>query len=342
MDTAIIKLIRRKEDEEETVDIFLNGVVFKRNSKDKIVREERLRKEIVFDLVNQLKESFNLMLINYNDESDKRFEVIYNNHHFYNVDLYLQILLIVNLKKSRNLSIYEYLLSLNKQIEEYNEENNKVLALLDTYEANKKEIDIKDVLLDKDFIDEKPIISFDIVEKYVFDIGKSRLFSSSVDIPDDVSIPEELELVAQINLAELSKYDDKKLLPKTGMLYFLKSPSVLEKHYEFGKVIYSKKMDLKRTYKVKHDEQVYTYTMENISKKIEKYNDKPNVNKVFGFYNDKNMSIDDFKKVSQKYIVLLQIGPTPYGNGITTYLISEEDLKNKNFDNVIYKYSNIE
>ena len=46
----------------------------------------------------------------------------------------------------------------------------------------------------------------------------------------------------------------------------------------------------------------------------------------------------DIKKVSSKYVVLLQLGTDIYGEGVTTYLIEEDDLKNKNFNNVIYMY----
>ena len=62
------------------------------------------------------------------------------------------------------------------------------------------------------------------------------------------------------------------------------------------------------------------------------------LNKIFGFYTDCQMDEEDIRKVSQKYIVLLQLGSDVYGEGVTSYLITEEDLKKKNFDNIIYTY----
>lgn len=51
------------------------------------------------------------------------------------------------------------------------------------------------------------------------------------------------------------------------------------------------------------------------------------------------MNENDIKKVSKKYIVLLQLGTDIYGDDITTFLILEDDLRNKNFENIIYMYS---
>lgn len=63
------------------------------------------------------------------------------------------------------------------------------------------------------------------------------------------------------------------------------------------------------------------------------------MNKLYGFYTDCQMNENDIKKVSKKYIVLLQLGTDIYGDDITTFLILEDDLRNKNFENIIYMYS---
>ncbi len=98
---------------------------------------------------------------------------------------------------------------------------------------------------------------------------------------------------------------------------------------------------------------VLNFGLTNISKEIEDFQNRyseyqgmkeyrsdasEDINKIFGFYTDCQMSDDEIKQVSEKYIVLLQLGSDIYGEGITTFLITENDLKNKNFNNIIYKY----
>ena len=69
-------------------------------------------------------------------------------------------------------------------------------------------------------IDERNIISFDLIHKSNFQIGETRFFSEDIDINESIEFPNYLEFVGQINLEGISKYDENNLLPKKGMLYF--------------------------------------------------------------------------------------------------------------------------
>lgn len=114
-----------------------------------------------------------------------------------------------------------------------------------------------------------------------------------------------------------------------------------DKYYECGKVIYSDDSNLIR-------KEVFIYNKEidlelgisNIKSKIDKYSsDNDMDNKIMGIYSDPQLNESDILKVSNEYIVLLQLGYDIYGEGVITFLIKEDDLKNKIFDNVIYAYS---
>jgi len=195
---------------------------------------------------------------------------------------------------------------------------------------------------------------FELEENSSFELGASRFFSDTIDIADDIEIPKALEFVGQLNLEELAPYHSNNLLPKSGILYFFQSPIFVEDHYyKHGKVIYSNNSNLKRKpiEVPKDNQEVYVnFSLNHIKSDIEKFDNRYNgnmeynsfkgeeLNKIFGFYTDCQMDEEDIRKVSQKYIVLLQLGSDVYGEGVTSYLITEEDLKKKNFDNIIYTY----
>ena len=232
----------------------------------------------------------------------------------------------------------------------------RIIKYLDEMESNKNEIDITDVDINID--DEREIISFKIVENSTFELGESRFFSDTIDVAESVELPLGLDFVGQVNLSDVSKYDNKGLLPKDGMLYFFQSSfdQINGKFYEFGKVIYSNDMNLVRkqievTDNNKH--MMLNFSMNDISNEKEYFSKRykmydgeleyssfagEELNKIYGFYTDCQMDEEEIKQVSKKYIVLLQLGCDVYGEGVTTFLITEEDLRNRNFDKVIFTY----
>lgn len=184
-------------------------------------------------------------------------------------------------------------------------------------------------------------INFTLIKKEHFALGESRVLSKYIDISNNVEYPKELQFLAQINLSEFSKYDKKNLLPSTGNLYFFQGPMINDEYYECGKVIYSEDSELTRKKVFIYNEDLdLELGIDNIKYKIDSYSsENEKENKIFGIYSDPQLNELDILKVSNEYIILLQLGWDIYGEGVITFLIKETDLKNKNFNNIIYTYS---
>lgn len=347
-DKILIKLFKNKNDENIEINIYENGEVkIESNIKGNISKKEE-KIDFVDELKSQLDLVLPLMKEYYTNSEDLSYKIIYKNNIFYSYDLYIDLYLMVNNNKMRLLSVFK-----THEIEQEKQIQMKAIDELNKYELEKNDIELSDVSVDN-LPDEINSIVFKLEKNDNFYLGQSRFFSDTIDVSNDIKIPELLEFVGQINLSELNIYDNYNLLPKKGMLYFFQSPFELDGNiYENGKVIFSENMDLVRKKANISKDLIFNYSLFDKKKVVEKFssrykneNDKiiydsfenNNINKIYGFYTDCQMSDLDIKKVSSKYVVLLQLGSDIYGEGVTTYLIEEEDLKNKNFDNVIYKY----
>ena len=354
-----ILFIAKKQYQEriELINVYKNGnVEFKNYAGDSLIDSKVLNIDIVNELQELLIGAYNLMVEIYNeskivDNKTTIYSINYNNHNFYSMNLYLDLVLMIKSNKIKTLSVFKlHEEKLKKEkIEKQIFENMKIL---DEMEKNKIEIDLSDVEINDDFISNRKIISFKLREKNEFDLGESRFFSDIIDIPNDLKIPEGMEFIGQINLSEMNKYDINNLLPKAGMLYFFQSPSILgDKFYDVGKVLYSEDTNYSRKKLTNiNQDLILNFAISNIDNIDSNFNDRydenleyiddyeDDLNKIYGFFIDYMMSDEDIKKVSSKYVVLLQLGSDIYGEGVTTFLIAEEDLKNKNFDNIIYRY----
>ena len=184
-------------------------------------------------------------------------------------------------------------------------------------------------------------INFSLKKKDEFAIGESRVLSKYIDIADGLDYPKELEFLAQINLSDLSKFDNSGLLPKTGFLYFFQGPMIDDTYYECGKVIYSDEKNIVRKNAfIYNDDMVLELGIDNINIKRDIYSDEnEKENKIFGIYSDPQLNENEILKVSNKYLVLLQLGWDIYDEGVISFLISREDLINKDFSKIIYTYS---
>lgn len=353
MNDVLLEMVKQFGENYEKIVVYLNGNVEMEVVKNKNIVKETKTITIVEELVKELNDSFDILMKMYGNDKNENFKVSFNNHEFYNYDFYLDINLMVKFNQFRKLSVHKKYKEEKKKNIIANQIEEKI-KILDSYENMKNEIDISNISNTNFFNNERTIVQFELKENSSFKLGESRFFSDTIDIADDVEIPKGLEFVGQLNLAELAAYNNSNSLPKNGILYFFQSPVFVENHYyEHGKVIYSNYPNLTRkSIEITEDNQdIYVnFSLNNIKNNVENFNDRyrenkdydsfkgEEVNKIFGFYTDCQMDEEDIIKVSQKYIVLLQLGTDIYGEGVITYLITEEDLKNKNFDNIIYTY----
>lgn len=353
-ENILLVLIKTFNSDIEKTTIYKDGKVETEISKNEIKNNQCTHIDIANDIEKKLQEAEEILNIMCTEKKDDRYRVIYNNQTYYSFDLFLDIHLMIKHNQIKNLAVlsqYEK----QKETKQKDKESKNNKKVLDEMEKNKKEIEIENVV-EKDLKnEERKIISFQLEETNEFSLGQSRFFSNTVDIADSIEIPELLEFVGQLNLSEFAQYDSKNLLPKNGMLYFFQSPLFYEcNSYNFGKVIYSDNMDLKsKQVKNNYSGDFLNLAVTNITSSSEKFGTRykeeegtleydpfegDNINKIYGFYTDCQMMEEEIIKVSEKYIVLLQLGSDIYGEGTTTFLITEEDLKNNSFDNIIYQY----
>lgn len=348
---SIIVLFKLVNDVYEITKIYEDGTVESKKSNSNEKKHTNI--DFIDELKTALNDALELMKKVYDNEKNDEFCVRYNNHDFYSFDLYLDIMLMIKNNEMKKLSIYE---KYNQKIKADNEKKQRIIIQkkLEELEANKNKINIENV--DSTINDERNIISFNLIKKDNFELGETRFFSDYIDINENIELPEYLDFVGQINLNEMSKYDINNLLPKSGMLYFYKSPLHFnEKHYDFGKVIYADLNEnlVRKKLVLDKNNPKLNYGINNIKNCSERFSDRYTIlngemeyhffqgeelNKIYGFYTDCQMDDEDIKKISNKYVVLLQLGCEIYGEGVTTFLISEEDLKNKNFNNIIFQY----
>lgn len=350
----LLVLVKTFNSDIEKTTIYKDGKVETEISKNEMANNQCTHIDIANDIEKKLQEAEEILNIMCTEKKDDRYRIIYNNQTYYSFDLFLDIHLMIKHNQIKNLAVlsqYEK----QKETKQKDKESKNNKKVLDEMEKNKKEIEIENVV-EKDLKnEERKIISFQLEETNEFSLGQSRFFSNTVDIAENIEIPKLLEFVGQLNLSEFAQYDSKNLLPKNGMLYFFQSPLFYEGNsYNFGKVIYSDNMDLKsKQVKNNYSGDFLNLAVTNITSSSEKFGTRykeeegtleydpfegDNINKIYGFYTDCQMMEEEIIKVSEKYIVLLQLGSDIYGEGTTTFLITEEDLKNNNFDNIIYQY----
>ena len=283
------------------------------------------------------------------------FEISLQDTIYYSMDLYMDLYLIIKYNTMKKLSIFTKNEKLLQEIKK-NKTKEEMQKMLDKLEKAKPEIDISDTEISSSIFEDKAIIKFDLSVSDTIKMGESRFFSKFIDISDNIEIPKYLEFLGQMNLSEISVYDTNGLLPKTGYLYFFLSPERIENtFYEFCKVIYSNNDNLvRKDIKVAYDYED-TLRLTNIKPAVENIESRyyitdagnkemdsfagEELNKVYGIYTDCQKTDEEILKISSKYIILLQLGSSIFGEGVFSFLITEEDLKNQNFNNIIFNYS---
>lgn len=339
MDDKIIVIIRMKNNSfVNTMSVYESGIVKARN--ETIIKKINIVNDIVNYIENTKKHGFEKS--NFDDKCEVEYNgVIYNSGIMYsNIELMIrnnQNIEAINKVKNKTRIKQKHEQNIKEQKEETIKKNkNKIIEIYN----NRNVLDIESLPENKNIITFESI-NFSLSKKNSFKLGESRVLSKYIDIPDNVEYPEELEFLAQINLNEFSKYDKNGILPSSGSLYFFQGSMIDDKYYECGKVIYSDDSNfIRKEVFIYNEEMDLELGINDIKSKIDKYSaDNDIENKIMGIYSDPQMNESDILKVSNEYIILLQLGNDIYGEGVITFLIKENDLKNKIFDNVIYTYS---
>ena len=333
---------------------------------------------IVSELKQQFENAESYMLKIYSSKAPSHYpmyEICYHDNLFYDFDFYVELNVMIKydqVKKFRVFSDYE---KLKKQVIDdkvqrgRNDIRRRHVDIIDGYVKNREVVDISNVSIHlEDYKKmERKIISFELEEVSDFALGQSRFLSDVIDISSDVSdkidvLIDCLQFVGQVNLADIKKFDIYHLFPDKGILYFFAASSVLDVSSYFrslgenyGVAVYGNGENLKRKRieLTEHDKNMslVNYSVVNVKNDCEKgenwFDDKGNynefyhgeLNKIYGFYQAYQMEEEDIFKISDQYVVLLQLGSDVYGEGVMTYLIREDDLRNQRFDKVIYTYS---
>lgn len=358
--------------------VYENGHVDFESMKDGSVSKSSKKISIVSELKKQFEEAEGYMLKIYSGKKPNHYpiyEICYHDNLFYDFDFYVELNVMIKYDQMKRFCVFSDYEKLKKRIiEENNQHNyNKVrrshVDIVDGYVKNREVVDISDVSVNLDDFKkcERKNICFELKEVSDFTLGQSRFFSNIIDISSDVSDKIDafidcLQFIGQINLADFKQYDIYNLFPDKGILYFFAASSVLNVSSYFrslgenyGVVVYGNGENLTRKIiqLTEHDKEMilFNYSVVNIKNDFEKgenwFDDMGNynefyheeLNKIYGFYQAYQMDEEEIFKISDKYVVLLQLGSCFYGEGVMTYLIREDDLKHKRFDKVIYTYS---
>lgn len=344
MNEIILEITRYAKENYEKTMVYNEGkVVIETKNNGNITTEEKSI-TIAQDLANILRDNMNKLREAYKDDNE-RYKISFQNIDIYNFDLYIELNSMIRSDRIKPLNL--------EVIKEDKNDDEEKINYLNKLNEEKEDIDIEDEDKDIKLDNIRDIISFELKEQSTFEVGETRFFSDTIDIGDNVKLPKYLELVGQVNLGEVSSYDPYEYLPKKGMLYFFQSPTFVgDNFYHFGYVIYSEDENLHRE-NYPNNETVLNLGIDDIKKDkedfdtryvlsegIKEYSSFKNeeLNKIYGFYTDCQMDEEEIKQVSSKYIILLQLGSTIYGEGVTTFLIKKEDLIKRDFSHIIYNY----
>lgn len=187
-------------------------------------------------------------------------------------------------------------------------------------------------------------------------MGISRVGGPVVDLPEELSYPEDLCFLSQLNCSELKGYDELGLLPEKGFLYFfVKDPG------DIGRVMYSPK-GVESLTRVTREHKDWYYSGRQIGEaKLEKeslvskytiqdgqsewdFFAGTDVTKIFGLYT--NCQTNEEETISKQealelgdMVLLLQIGSDFSNSGTQSVYIRRKDLLELNFKNCLFEYN---
>lgn len=178
--------------------------------------------------------------------------------------------------------------------------------------------------------------------------GQSRVGGPVIDLPEHTDYPANLFFVAQLDMAEFSKFDKTGLLPQSGYLYFF-----ADEYGENCKVLYADVAahELVRVVK-EHEENFWigcligsvrsdTESFGERYRMEDREDDTPawdcfagsEKSKIYGIYTHCQYEEEDIKNITcSNDVLLLQIGEDFTEEGVLSVLIDKNDLIQRNFD----------
>ena len=210
-----------------------------------------------------------------------------------------------------------------------------------------KDYDIIKLILSEEDYDADNYLEFNIP------MGCSRIGGQIVDLPDDISYPDDFYFMAQLNCAEIKPFDKIGLLPESGFLYFF-----INEDMDDGHVFYTPKSkeSLHRVTKIHDGVYYYGKTVEAFQAETEKLSSRyeledgikewapwagQELSKIYGIYTNCNADEEEvlqFMKDESK-IILLQVGSDGAGEGCSSVIINKNDLKKRDFTKCIIQHN---
>ncbi len=192
------------------------------------------------------------------------------------------------------------------------------------------------------------------LERHAPDITmwQSRIWWPILDFPSDFVQPEWMSFAAMINLSDISEYDNEKLLPNVGFLYFF-----VWDDWESGKVIYSKSnvSNLQRLVK-EHNGWYFEWMLiswfESWNEQLEDRYEVIDGEKEWDEFiwseltkiwwistNCQKEESEIVDKLNSEDFLLLQVWENVTWAWVQSVFINKYDLKNNNFDNCVFEWS---
>ena len=174
------------------------------------------------------------------------------------------------------------------------------------------------------------------------------------DVPEGFEVPDLPTFICQIRCDEIAEFDEDNMLPHKGMLYFFSDleyffgeDDELPEYFEDLKVIYIEDIETPKFEQVIFvDDDDKPYALEELAMEFSKGEPSCDGNKLLGEPHDREW--EDWYEPYTGWTELLQVISDNYEDyngrrgflnfmdeGTMHFIIDPEDLKNRNFDNVV-------
>ncbi len=178
MNEILVIMEKKVKDGFETTTIFKDGTVIKLISSTNA--KETTKIDFVKELEQELEEAKEIFPKVYPETENKTYRVNYQGFNYYSLDLFLDLVFMVNKNKFSKLSAF-------KAYQKYGniEKENDKIQVLNEWEAKKQKLILEEKEL-SEFHSQKNAITFQLIEKEEFALGESRFFYDTKDIPENL------------------------------------------------------------------------------------------------------------------------------------------------------------